>query len=212
MRHRKSGRKLGRTASHRKATLANLATALFENISIKTTLAKAKEARGTVERLITFAKRGDLHARRQVARTIRDRSILNKLFEEIAPKYADRNGGYTRIINLGQRHGDGAELAIFELVGYEGVQREKIEKQRARREAKEKKKEAELAEEEAPLEAAEEGKEGKSGEEKPKPRKKKVAMKKESKGKGEKKKEEKGKGDKITKAGKKSKKREPAQE
>ena len=147
MRHRKSGSKLGRTASHRKATLANLSMALFEHTSIKTTISKAKEARRTAERLITFAKRGDLHARRHVARTINDKIILRKLFDEIAPKYAERNGGYTRIISLGQRQGDGAELAILELVGYEGVQLEKIEKQRARREAKEKRREEEKAEE-----------------------------------------------------------------
>ena len=194
MRHRKSGRKLGRTASHRKATLANLSMALFEHTSIKTTLSKAKEARRTVERLITFAKRGDLHARRQVARTINDKLVLKKLFEEIAPKYADRNGGYTRIISLGQRQGDGAELAILELVGYEGVQLEKIEKQRAKREAKEKRREQEREEE---IEAAggpeviEEEPEEAPKEAKKKENKKKESKKKETKEKTKKKAEDK---------------------
>lgn len=136
MRHRKAGRKLSRTASHRKATLANLAMALFENKSIKTTTAKAKEARGTVERLITFAKRGDLASRRQVLKTISDRTIVRTLFDEIVPKYADRPGGYTRVIKLGQRQGDGADLSILELVGYEGVQTEKLQKAKSKREAK----------------------------------------------------------------------------
>ena len=157
MRHRKAGRKLSRTASHRKATLANLAVALFENKSIKTTTAKAKEARGTVERLITFAKRGDLAARRQVLRTIRNRQVVKTLFDEIAPMYADRPGGYTRVIKLGQRQGDGADLSILELVGYEEVQAEKVKKAKTKREAKEKAK----AEKEAEVEAEEEEETGK---------------------------------------------------
>ena len=137
MRHLKSGRKLGRTTSHRKATLANLASALFEHKSIVTTTPKAKEARSTVERLITFAKKGDLASRRQVLRTIRDKNLVKDLFEKIAPKYSNRNGGYTRIIKIGNRKGDNAPLAIFELVGYENIKAEKIEKQRLKREAKE---------------------------------------------------------------------------
>ena len=159
MRHRKAGRKLSRTASHRKATLANLATALFENKSIKTTTAKAKEARGTVERLITYAKKGDLAARRQVLRTIRIRKTVKTLFEEIAPKYTDRAGGYTRIIKLGQRAGDGAELSILELVGFEGVQMSKLKKAKEKREEKAKAKaakEKEMKEAEGELPAAEE--------------------------------------------------------
>jgi len=136
MRHLKAGRKLGRTASHRKATLANLAAAVLEHKSIKTTVPKAKEARGVVERLITFAKRGDLAARRQVLRTVKDKALVKELFEEIAPKYAERPGGYTRVIKLGNRKGDNAPIAIFELVGYEGAQAEKIEKQRQKREAR----------------------------------------------------------------------------
>ncbi len=182
MRHRKSGKKLGRTKSHRKAMLANVTMALFEHTSIKTTASKAKEARRTAERLITFAKRGDLHARRRVARTVNDKLLVKKLFDEIAPKYAERNGGYTRIINLGQRQGDGAEMVILELVGYEGVQREKIEKQRAKREAKEKRKE-EVAEEEA---AATPEVYDEETEKEEKPAKKKEPKKKEAKKKGSK--------------------------
>ncbi len=148
MRHLKSGRKLGRTASHRKATLANLATALLEHKSIVTTTPKAKEARSTVERLITFAKKGDIASRRQVLRTIRDKKLVKNLFENIAPKYAERNGGYTRIIKIGNRKGDNAHLAIFELVGYENLKAEKIEKQRLKREAKETRKQKEIEEQE----------------------------------------------------------------
>lgn len=136
MRHLKSGRKLGRNSSHRKATLANMAASLLEHKSIITTTPKAKEARGVVERLITFAKRGDLASRRRVLRTIRNKELVKELFEEIAPKYAERPGGYTRVIKIGSRKGDNAPLAIFELVGYEGVQAQKIEKQRQKREDK----------------------------------------------------------------------------
>lgn len=136
MRHLKSGRKLGRTTSHRKATLANLASALFTHKSIVTTTPKAKEARSTVERLLTFAKKGDLASRRHVLRTIRDKKLVKELFEEIAPKYTERNGGYTRIIKIGRRKGDNAPLAIFELVGYENVKAAKIEKQRQKRQEK----------------------------------------------------------------------------
>jgi large subunit ribosomal protein L17 len=148
MRHLKSGRKLGRTTSHRKAMLANLATSLLEHKSIVTSTPKAKEARTVVERLITFAKRGDLHARRMVLRTIRQKEIVKELFDEIAPRYQDRNGGYTRIIKIGRRNGDNTPLAIFELVGYESFKAEKIEKQRQKREAKAEKKEKDVETEE----------------------------------------------------------------
>ncbi len=145
MRHQRAGRKLGRTYSHRKALLANLAASLLEHKSITTTTAKAKEARGVVERLITFAKKGDLAARRQVLRVIRNKDLVKELFEDIAPKYADRPGGYTRVIKLGRRSGDNAPMAIFELVGYESVKAEKIAQKRQKREekAKEKSKEQE---------------------------------------------------------------------
>ena len=116
MRHKWKGRKLGRTSTHRKAMLANMAASLFEHEKIKTTEPKSKELRRTAEKLITLAKRGDLHARRLAAKTIRDKEILSKLFDEIGPKYADRNGGYTRIMKLGSRFGDGAPMTIIELV------------------------------------------------------------------------------------------------
>jgi len=116
MRHRKKGRKLQRTASHRRAMLRNLATSLFRHERIETTTAKAKELRPYAERLITLARRGDLHARRLVARRIQDREILGKLFDEIASRYAERPGGYTRILKLGTRKGDAAEISLIELV------------------------------------------------------------------------------------------------
>ncbi|HSM36937.1 MAG TPA: 50S ribosomal protein L17 [Longimicrobiales bacterium] len=116
MRHRKKGRHLGRTAEHRKATLRNLATALFRHGRIRTTTAKAKELRGFAEPLISKAKRGDLHARRTVARSIGDKDVLARLFGELASRYADRPGGYTRVLKLGHRPGDGADMAIIELV------------------------------------------------------------------------------------------------
>ena len=116
MRHRKKGRKLQRTASHRRAMLRNLATSLFRHERIKTTNAKAKELRPYAERLITLARRGDLHARRLVARKIQDREVLGKLFDEISPRYAERPGGYTRILKLGNRKGDAAEISLIELV------------------------------------------------------------------------------------------------
>jgi len=138
MRHRKDNRKLGRTVSHRKALLSNLASALFEHKHVKTTTAKAKEVQRFADRLMSFAKRGSLADRRQVLRFIRDRHIVKTLFEEIAPQFKDRNGGYTRVIKLGQRRGDGAELALVELVGYEGVL---VEKQKSRAEEKAEKEE-----------------------------------------------------------------------
>jgi len=117
MRHRVKGRKLNRTASHRKATLASLAQALFLEDRIETTVAKAKELRPYAERLITLARRGDLHARRLAAMKIQDRQVLGKLFEDIAPRYTERPGGYTRILKLGNRRGDAAEMSLIELVG-----------------------------------------------------------------------------------------------
>ena len=116
MRHRKTGRSLSRTASHRRAVLRNMATALFRHGRIETTTAKAKELRPYAERLITLAKRGDLHARRLVARKIADRDVQGILFDEIAPGFARRPGGYTRILKLRHRRGDAAEMALIELV------------------------------------------------------------------------------------------------
>ena len=109
-------RKLGRSSAHRKAMLRNLVTDLFREGRITTTDTRAKEARRQAEKMITLAKRGDLHARRQVLAYVYDESVVTKLFDEIAPKYEDRQGGYTRILKLGPRKGDNAELVFLELV------------------------------------------------------------------------------------------------
>ncbi len=119
MRHRKDGRKLGRTASHRKAMLANMAANLFLHKQIRTTHPKALEARRFAETLITKAKKGDLHSRRMVLKVIPHKDIVKILFDEIAPQYADRNGGYTRIIKLGQRKNDAAQVSILALVDFD---------------------------------------------------------------------------------------------
>lgn len=116
MRHRKKGRQLSRSPSHRKATLRNMATELFRHERIRTTKAKAKELRPYAERLITIARNDTVHARRRVARKIADRDILGKLFDDIAPRFASRPGGYTRILKLGPRKSDSAEMALIELV------------------------------------------------------------------------------------------------
>jgi len=116
VRHRKKGRQLSRTRSHRKATLRNMATSLFRHERIETTTAKAKELRPFAERLITLACRGDLHARRLAGRNIQDREVLGKLFDDIGPRFSERPGGYTRILKLGNRKGDAAEMSLIELV------------------------------------------------------------------------------------------------
>lgn len=119
MRHRKAGRKLGRTSAHRKAMLRNMVTSLFEHERIVTTVPKAKEARRVADKMITLAKRGDLHARRQASSYIQSKDVVAKLFDEIQEQFSDRQGGYTRIIRTGVRQGDAAQMAILELVGYE---------------------------------------------------------------------------------------------
>lgn len=116
MRHRVKGRSFGRTAEHRRAMMRNMATSLFLHGRVETTTEKAKELRRYAEPIITKAKRGDLHARRLVQRDIQDREALKKLFTEIGPKYAERAGGYTRVLHLGHRPGDAAEMSIIELV------------------------------------------------------------------------------------------------
>lgn len=116
MRHRAKGRQLSRTSSHKKATMNNLATNLFKHGGIQTTVAKAKELRPFAERLITLARRGDLHARRLVERRLKDRDVTHKLFVDIGKRFAARPGGYTRIIKLGHRPGDGADTARIELL------------------------------------------------------------------------------------------------
>lgn len=117
MRHNNDHRKLGRTAAHRRAMLRNMVTSLFERERITTTEAKAREARRLAERMITFARRGDLAARRHVCRTVSDPGVVKKLFDEIGPRYAERPGGYTRLLKTGVRRGDAARTAILELVG-----------------------------------------------------------------------------------------------
>lgn len=109
-------RKLGRRTDHRKAMLRNQVTSLLRHGRIETTVNKAKETKRMTDKMITLAKRGDVHARRQVLAYIYDKDVVNKLFNEIAPDYEDRNGGYTRIMRIGPRRGDGSELAIIELV------------------------------------------------------------------------------------------------
>ncbi|PLX95988.1 MAG: 50S ribosomal protein L17 [Desulfuromonas sp.] len=116
MRHNKSGRRLGRNSSHRAAMMRNLVTSLLEHERITTTDARAKELRKIAEKMITLGKRGDLHARRQVLQVVRDRKVVGRLFEQVAPRYMERPGGYTRIIKLGNRLGDNASLSIIELV------------------------------------------------------------------------------------------------
>ena len=116
MRHKKSGRKLSRKTAHRKALMSNLASALITHKKIKTTDAKAKELRMFIEPLVTFAKRGDLHARRQVVKKIRHKSIVRELFDNIGPVFSDREGGYTRITKLGYRDNDCAPISLIEFV------------------------------------------------------------------------------------------------
>ncbi len=117
MKHRAGHRKLNRTSEHRIATLRNLATALFTHGRITTTVTKAKELRPFAERLITKARADTVHARRIVAKDLHDRTLVKRLFDDIAPRYAQRPGGYTRILRCGPRRGDAAEMAIIELVG-----------------------------------------------------------------------------------------------
>lgn len=116
MRHNKAGRRLGRNSSHRKAMLRNMVTSLLNHERITTTDARAKELRKLVERMITLGKRGDLHARRQAMQVIREKAVVAKLFDRIAPRYQERPGGYTRIIKLSHRHGDNAPMSLIELV------------------------------------------------------------------------------------------------
>jgi large subunit ribosomal protein L17 len=134
MRHNRTLRKLGRTQAHRNMMYRNLVTSLFKHERIQTTAPKAKEARAVAERLITFAKKGDLHSRRIAARKVNEPVVLQKLFAEIGPRYAERAGGYTRIMRIGPRHGDNAELVILELV--DGTARPKVKDTRKRARAR----------------------------------------------------------------------------
>ena len=118
MRHHRSGKKLGRDSSHRKALYANLACSLIEHGRIRTTEAKAKAVKPYAEQLITLGRRGDLHARRQALSKLRSQEIVHKLFSEVAPRFAERPGGYSRIVKLGPRYGDSAPMVYLELVDH----------------------------------------------------------------------------------------------
>jgi len=137
MRHLNSGAKLGRQPAHRRATLRNLVTNVIEKERITTTVRRAKATRPLVEKIITLGKRDSLHTRRQAAAYLLTPLATQKLFDDIAPRFADRPGGYTRIIHAGFRIGDGAQLAILELLGSKLKKREKKEKQKTKAEAEE---------------------------------------------------------------------------
>ncbi|GBD92858.1 50S ribosomal protein L17 [bacterium BMS3Abin05] len=154
MRHRKSFAKLNRTAEHRKATLANLASALIEQKKIKTTHAKAKATQRFVEHLVTLAKKRTLNSRRLILSRLRDKEAMFALFDEIAPGYAERNGGYTRVIHLGRRLGDGAEMSLLEFVGFETVTHKHKKEEKKTHKLGKKKAEKEKAAEEAQVEKA----------------------------------------------------------
>jgi len=139
MRHLKAGSKLGRQPAHRRATLRNLVTNLIEKERIQTTLLRAKAARPLAERMITLGKRDSLHARRQAAGFLMTPTATKKLFADLAPRFSDRAGGYTRIVRTGWRIGDGAELAILEFIGSELKKKEKKSKKVAAQEAPEEK-------------------------------------------------------------------------
>ncbi|MBN2366802.1 MAG: 50S ribosomal protein L17 [Calditrichaeota bacterium] len=192
MRHRNKIRKLGRTKAHRKATLKNLAGALIEHQQIKTTLVKAKAAQSTIEKLITHGKKDTVAARRQAFKLLQNHHLVQKLFNEIAPTFKERSGGYSRIVKLGRREGDGAELAILQLVGFESliVEEKKTSekkkkatpaKKEGKKAAEKKPKETKEAGEEAPVEAKAEDKEEKKAEEKPEKKTEKKEKKKSTK-------------------------------
>lgn len=158
MRHRKKGRKFNRTASHRKALLRNLAIQLIEHKEIKTTTEKAKETRSTVERLITYAKKGDLHHRRLAFAFLGKKDSIKILFDEIAPAFSERQGGYTRVLKLGRRSGDAASMSILQLVGFEKIS----EVSKSKSEKKKKTKKVEETAEESVETADSENQEGKT--------------------------------------------------
>jgi large subunit ribosomal protein L17 len=145
MRHRNAGRKLGRKTPHRISMFRNLVTSLLDKERVRTTLPRAKEARPIAERMITLGKRESLHARRQALAFVRDPEVVAKLFKTLAPRFASRNGGYTRIIRLGFREGDGAQMAILELIG-SGYKASKAEEKKSGKKAKKAEKAAPAAE------------------------------------------------------------------
>ena len=149
MRHNVKGRKLKRTASHRSALLNSLTTSLLKYKRIRTTEAKAKETRTFVEKLITKAKKNDLHVKRQVMSVVNDKEVFKELFSEIIPKIGERPGGYTRVIKLGNRVGDAAPMAILELVDYNDIANKKAEERKEKKELKAKEKADQKASQEA---------------------------------------------------------------
>jgi len=138
MRHRLSGRKLGRTTAHREMLLRNLATSLIEKERVRTTVAKAKELRPFVEKLITMGKTGTLAARRRALAVLVKEDAVTRLFETVAPRFSERSGGYTRIVKLGPRKGEGAEMAVIELVGseFKAKEKKKKDKEKSKKPAK----------------------------------------------------------------------------
>ena len=135
MRHGNTNRKLNRTSAHRKAMFANMSASLIKHEQIVTTLPKAKELRPIVEKLITLGKRGDLHARRQAISKVRDESVIKKLFDTLAPRYAERQGGYCRVLKAGFRRGDNAPMAVIEFVDRNPEARGQIDRDRVEAEA-----------------------------------------------------------------------------
>jgi large subunit ribosomal protein L17 len=178
MRHRVAGRKLSRTTQHRELMFRNMLVSLLQHERIKTTLAKGKELRSWADRTISLGKQGTLHARRRAFDLLRDKGIVKKLFDEIAPKFKDRDGGYTRVYRLGWRQGDGAPLSLVELVTYAAPQEKKkttmtkakevLEKVTPKKREKGKEKEKEKKEKKVKKEGKEAPKEKKEKKEKPK--------------------------------------------
>jgi len=178
MRHRVAGRKLSRHTQHRKLMFRNMLVSLLQHERIKTTLAKGKELRGWVDKIITLGKKGTLHARRQAFALLRDEGIVKKLFDKIAPQLKDREGGYTRIYKMGWRQGDGAPLSLIELVSFSPAKEKKkstVEKAKEvlgkvtpKRKGKEEKKEKEKAKEKKEKKVKKKEEKGTSKEEKPK--------------------------------------------
>jgi large subunit ribosomal protein L17 len=156
MRHHRAGKKLGRDPSHRKALYANLAGALIEHGRIKTTVTKAKAVRPIAEQMITLGRRGDLHARRQAMAFLRSQEVVHKLFAEVAPRFKGRAGGYSRIVRIGPRPGDAAEMAYLELVDFspEEQAEEKAERRRLRLRRRQEAEERAEAEQAVPAETA----------------------------------------------------------
>ena len=150
MRHRNAGYKLGRNTSHRRALLRNLVTSILLEDRVETTITKAKAARPHVEKLITLGKKGDVHARRQALSFLQTREAVTRLFDTVAPRYGDRNGGYLRIVRTGFQRGDGAEKAFIELLGAEKILDEKRQKRAEAREKRREELQKHLAEQQGP--------------------------------------------------------------